>query len=139
MGKEPMSTAFNGFITAIPSYIELLNGNIEDETLDYSLESLEILENHLSTLLDSSNPNIDLNEFFIWSAAYIGEMVKSKLNGEWALDLDIENYEYGYPMIVKMDGFDEDYGYCPFMPLFNFKRNRRDKAIRTAVEYLFED
>lgn len=74
-----------------------------DFELDYSLESLPVLEEYLV------KKNITVNEDeYNDAAAYLGEVVRRNIGGEWqcSLDKDKNSLYYGLPVIYGHSKFD---------------------------------
>lgn len=99
--------------------------------LDYSVESLDALEEILSARTGQSESN---DEMLINRAArYVGEVFRKNLGGVWRLCKKSKDYlYYGLPVVTEYSR--KDIEFCPSEVVRNFLRRGRKGLIKVAVE-----
>lgn len=79
----------------IANLLNTLPVNLQDK-LDYSLDSLEVLEQWLLERYPEPNRYEALNEYLVIDGAgsYVGEVFRNYLGGNWTIDLEDQEYAF---------------------------------------------
>lgn len=116
--RRDLEEMFETFLSSIDDYIEniLEISAYKGYNLDFSLESLSDLEKYIST----SNINADddrINDL----AAYLGEVIRKNIGGNWkcSLDLKCNSIFYGKPVIAEYTT-PNDLEFSPFDCILNY-------------------
>lgn len=97
-----------------------------EEKLDYSVESLGVIEEYLSKngcCSDTSKSR---------SARYLGEVFRKNYGGHWDLCTDGQKFLYnGLPVIKNISNVDFDF--CPLAVIENFAVSRKPGLLSGAI------
>ncbi|MFZ3001542.1 MAG: hypothetical protein WA071_14535 [Undibacterium umbellatum] len=94
-----MSDALENFLNSLPKDVS--------EKLDFSPDSLNILENYILTKYSGSSEILaaDASKMVDGMARYVGQTFRRSFNGKWIIDYnDKKNAFYGLPQIANMQG-----------------------------------
>ena len=128
--REQALDDFEMFLFYMDDVLELFIEQAEEKgiDLDYSLESLDQLENY--ALLVDEKP---LSDFHGHSSQYLGEVVRKCFGGKWILSLDMKENSlyYGKPVIYGHSKFDVQY--APYSIMATFLRRRLTGLLKRSV------
>lgn len=131
LSKEELQEKFELFLFNMDDILEAFVDKLESKgiTLDYSLNSLTLLESYLSenkvTIKDD-----DYND----ASEYLGEVVRLKYGGKWICNLDDKDNSlyYGYPVIAGHSKF--DVLFSPFHSVRIYLIRPRENHFKIAIE-----
>ena len=119
---------------AIDRFLELLPKHIKGQ-LDYSLESLSVLEAWLIDCYPSVDKIKPKSEMYVLDGAsrYVGELFRRYLGGKWFIDYsDQKNAFYGLPQLHGMTG--QTTQFCPMSLVTASLDRRTGRYIFTILE-----
>jgi hypothetical protein len=118
------------------SYITFMKDNLNDleealklrygkeYELSYEEDSIDEIELFLSEQLQeytiTTFPKGKLLENV---STYMGELVRRKMNGHWALEREEDVLTFGYPYITNLDGLPKEGGWVPLQNVFIYRDN----------------
>lgn len=106
----------------------------KDTILDYSINSLSYVEDFLDYQFNNYNlHNFSVDKLIEIVSFYMGEIVRKKVGGKWAICLDEEDIDYGYPMLHLLQGFPDDFGWSPIQVVLSFKETRKKGLLKQAT------
>lgn len=128
-------------------YIMSINDNLQDleivlkehnnpnYQLDFTIESLEQIENFLSKQLENYTIKLfKIGKLLENVSTYMGEIARRKLSGRWDLERNRKDFDFGYPIVTDLDGLPKDFGWCPIQVVFNFKRKKKVGLLKRATK-----
>jgi hypothetical protein len=121
---------FQQFLFEMDDVLEpfLAEANAAGYELDYSLNSLCILEEYLLSKTDDAKDGELLNR----AARYVGEVFRKNVGGRWQLCL--KDPEYLYFKLPVISGYsDKPIEFCPLEIVKNFTHKKIRKMLTTAV------
>jgi hypothetical protein len=139
---EKMEHDFQIYVTGLKDNLSDLEYVLKDAYgpdyhLDFTFESLDAVERFLAHQLDHYTIKIfPIGKLLENISTYMGETAIKKLNGHWDLERNPKDFDFGYPMVVHLDGLPKDFGWCPIQVVFNFKRHREFGMLKKAAQSL---
>ena len=103
--------------------------------LDYSLGSLDVLEEHLISNFNLETIFLEENKsYFDFSARYVGETFKRNLpHSRWKINLEDKSHPYyGLPVITGSP--DQRVDYSPYSLIVACLEGNSGKSLRTALK-----
>jgi hypothetical protein len=115
------------------AYVDRLDDG-ELRPLDYSFESLDRLEKLFRRYLEGVlAPGVSDEIFRTRVARYVGETVRRRIGGTWAVDRNKRSITVDLPGIKDLPGCHRSYIWCPHAVLANLAHNRVG-LLRSASE-----
>ena len=110
----------------LEEFVGLFNKNGFE--LDYSLSSLDLLEN----IIDSMEANANDSKFVNRCSRYLGEVFIKELGGRWDLSLDNPDNVY-FKLPIVNDYSNLDIEFCPIAIINNYLVRKRPGLLKEAV------
>lgn len=91
-------------ISKAPNFIAASSrGIIHEKTLDYSFESIKQIDRFINT--EKSKGRLTDSQFHCACVAYIGEIIRRKINAKWdSYHLQDENGDRYFPVLIPQSG-----------------------------------
>lgn len=105
--EQDLTDEFQAFLVSLHNIVDGLieEAHLSGYELDFSMESLDALENYILTACDGLGE--DAKERLVGRAArYFGEVVRRRYGGQWACVSDPQDPEYGLPVIEGHTTYD---------------------------------
>ena len=122
-----MDDALEYFLASLPEEVRA--------QLDYSLDSLDVLEKWLLERYSTTETILNRYEHTRWDdiSRYVGETFRKTLGGQWDIHLDDPHYAF-FELPVLQGSNDHIFELCPLTLISATSARRTGKYLRTVLE-----
>lgn len=111
----------------------------EWKTLDFSMDSLNIVEQLLSKVVNEEEVYVhDIEIFKTRIMKYLGETAIRNLGGEWVVEENPAYIDYGIPSVGNIPMIDKRFSWSPFHTVRNFIALRKNGLFKASIDSLKE-
>lgn len=119
--RLPLATAFQEWLYGrdkdleefILDFVKRSNGEVKAREMDYSLASLNHIDNYIAAYLQSKKEVRELYWFYVQIGSYLGETLRRHFGGRWVQQIiEEDGVEFAMPVLTDVPGIPD--GLKPF-------------------------